>query len=243
MRILFFILLNFIGPVSYANPENGNELQINFRHFVGNDTLVFKSKEYVNELGQKYTVTKFKYYVSNIQLTNDSGKVFSSDEYFLINEDDVQSKGMSIRNIPPGNYKSLTFILGVDSLRNCSGLQEGALDPIKGMFWAWNTGYIFLKLEGASESSTAQGGIFEYHIGGFKEPANAIRRISLEIEPLTFSDEVPDSKRIFLKADISQILKQPVSIDFSTMPVVSDMTNAELVANNYSDMFSLIKEK
>ena len=243
MRILFFILLNFIGPVSYANPENGNELQINFRHFVGNDTLVFKSKEYVNELGQKYTVTKFKYYVSNIQLTNDSGKVFSSDEYFLINEDDVQSKGMSIRNIPPGNYKSLTFILGVDSLRNCSGLQEGALDPIKGMFWAWNTGYIFLKLEGASESSTAQGGIFEYHIGGFKEPANSIRKISLEIEPLTFSDEVPDSKRIFLKADISQILKQPVSIDFSTMPVVSDMTNAELVANNYSDMFSLIKEK
>jgi hypothetical protein len=188
MRILFFILLNFIGSVSYANPENGNELQINFRHFVGNDTLVFKSKEYVNELGQKYTVTKFKYYVSNIQLTNDSGKVFSSEEYFLINEDDVQSKGMSIRNIPPGNYKTLSFILGVDSLRNCSGLQEGALDPIKGMFWAWNTGYIFLKLEGASESSTAQGGIFEYHIGGFKEPANAIRKISLEIEPLTFSE-------------------------------------------------------
>ena len=243
MRILLFIFLNFIGSVSNANPENGNELQINFRHFVGEDSLVFKTKEYVNELGQKYTVTKFKYYVSNIQLTDDSGKVFSSEEYFLINEDDVQSKGMSIRNIPPGNYKTLSFILGVDSLRNCSGLQEGALDPIKGMFWAWNTGYIFLKLEGASETSTAQGGIFEYHIGGFKEPANAIRKISLEIEPLIFSEEVPDSKRIFIKADISQILKQPVSIDFSTMPVVSDMTNAELVADNYSDMFSLIKEK
>lgn len=243
MRILFFILLNFIGSVSNANPENGNELQINFRHFVGNDTLVFKSKEYVNELGQKYTVTKFKYYVSNIQLTSDSGKVFSSEEYYLINEDDVQSKGMTIGDIPPGNYKTLSFTLGVDSLRNCSGIQEGALDPIKGMFWAWNTGYIFLKLEGTSEASTAQSGIFEYHIGGFKEPANAIRKISLEIEPLTFSEEVPEAKIIFIKADISQILKQPVSIDFSAMPVVTDMTNAELVATNYSDMFSMIKEK
>ncbi|MBP6658112.1 MAG: hypothetical protein KA284_09660 [Bacteroidia bacterium] len=243
MKILFFILLNFIGIVSNGNPENGNELQINFRHFVGSDSLIFKTKEYVNELGQKYTVTKFKYYISNIQLINDSGKVFSSEEYFLINEDEPQSKGFSVKDVPPGNYKTLSFIIGVDSLRNCSGLQEGALDPIKGMFWAWNTGYIFLKLEGASESSTAQGGIFEYHIGGFKEPVNAIRKISLEMDSLIFSDEVPDSKKIFIKADISQILKQPVSIDFSTMPVVSDMTNAELVANNYSDMFSLIKEK
>lgn len=243
MKILFFILLNFIGIVSNGNPENGNELQINFRHFVGSDSLIFKTKEYVNELGQKYTVTKFKYYISNIQLINDSGKVFSSEEYFLINEDEPQSKGFSVKDVPPGNYKTLSFIIGVDSLRNCSGLQEGALDPIKGMFWAWNTGYIFLKLEGASESSTAQGGIFEYHIGGFKEPVNAIRKISLEMDSLIFADEVPDSKKIFIKADISQILKQPVSIDFSTMPVVSDMTNAELVANNYSDMFSLIKEK
>ena len=243
MRIVFFILLNFIGIVSNGNPENGNELQINFRHFVGSDSLIFKTKEYVNELGQKYTVTKFKYYISNIQLINDSGKVFSSEEYFLINEDEPQSKGFSVKDVPPGNYKTLSFIIGVDSLRNCSGLQEGALDPIKGMFWAWNTGYIFLKLEGASESSTAQGGIFEYHIGGFKEPVNAIRKISLEMDSLIFADEVPDSKKIFIKADISQILKQPVSIDFSTMPVVSDMTNAELVANNYSDMFSLIKEK
>ena len=243
MKILFFILLNFIGIVSNGNPENGNELQINFRHFVGSDSLIFKTKEYVNELGQKYTVTKFKYYISNIQLINDSGKVFSSEEYFLINEDEPQSKGFSVKDVPPGNYKTLSFIIGVDSLRNCSGLQEGALDPIKGMFWAWNTGYIFLKLEGASESSTAQGGIFEYHIGGFKEPVNAIRKISLEMDSLIFSDEVPDSKKIFIKADISQILKQPVSIDVSTMPVVSDMTNAELVANNYSDMFSLIKEK
>ncbi|MBK8363014.1 MAG: hypothetical protein IPL24_04840 [Bacteroidetes bacterium] len=243
MKILFFILLNFIGIVSNGNPENGNELQINFRHFVGSDSLIFKTKEYVNELGQKYTVTKFKYYISNIQLINDSGKVFSSEEYFLINEDEPQSKGFSVKDVPPGNYKTLSFIIGVDSLRNCSGLQEGALDPVKGMFWAWNTGYIFLKLEGTSESSTAQGGIFEYHIGGFKEPVNAIRKISLEMDSLIFADEVPDSKKIFIKADISQILKQPVSIDFSTMPVVSDMTNAELVANNYSDMFSLIKEK
>ena len=155
MKILFFILLNFIGIVSNGNPENGNELQINFRHFVGSDSLIFKTKEYVNELGQKYTVTKFKYYISNIQLINDSGKVFSSEEYFLINEDEPQSKGFSVKDVPPGNYKTLSFIIGVDSLRNCSGLQEGALDPVKGMFWAWNTGYIFLKLEGLSKVTSA----------------------------------------------------------------------------------------
>ncbi len=243
MRILLFILLNFIGLISSANPVNGNELLIDFRHYVGNDPLVFKEKEYTNELGQKFTVTKFKYYVSNIELRTDSGKVFSSDEYFLINEDEPLSKSISLKGVPAGNYISISFIIGVDSLHNCSGLQEGALDPVKGMFWAWNTGYIFLKLEGKSDVSTAQGGIFEYHIGGFKSPANSIRKVSLKLVGIDFITEQLQLKMISIKANIAEILKTPVSIDFSFMPVVSDLTNAEMVANNYSDMFSLIKEK
>lgn len=243
MKVYFFILLNFIGLVSNANPENGNELQIDFRHFVGNDLLVFKEKEYANELGQKYTVTKFKYYVSNIELRTDSGKVFSCSDYFLINEDEPSSKQIIIKGIPAGNYTSLSFVIGVDSVHNCSGLQEGALDPVKGMFWAWNTGYIFLKLEGKSDVSTAQGGIFEYHIGGFKSPANSIRKVTLNLGEMDFITEQRQLRMISIKTDIAEILKTPVSIDFSVIPVVSDLTNAEMVANNYSDMFSLIKEK
>ena len=38
--------------------------------------------------------------------------------------------------------------LGVDSVLNYNGVHEGALDPINGMYWTWQTGYIHCKLEG-----------------------------------------------------------------------------------------------
>ena len=86
MRILFFIILNCLAYISPAFSENGNELQLIFRHYVGDELLVLKSKQYKNELGQPYTVSKFKYYVGNIELTDSTGKVYSIDNYFLINQ-------------------------------------------------------------------------------------------------------------------------------------------------------------
>jgi len=44
------------------------------------------------------------------------------------------------------------------------------------MFWTWNSGYIFFKLEGNSPVSTQPNGKIEYHIGGFQSPTSAIRK-------------------------------------------------------------------
>ena len=53
-----------------------------------------------------------------------------------------------LKNIPNAKYTKLKFMLGVDSLRNSTGVQDGYLDPSHGMIWDWNTGYIFFKHEG-----------------------------------------------------------------------------------------------
>jgi hypothetical protein len=71
--------------------------------------------------------------------------------------------------------------LGVDSIRNVSGIQTGALDPLKGMFWTWNSGYVMAKLEGSSESSNSAGNRFTYHIGGFRPGMNVLKTIDLII--------------------------------------------------------------
>jgi hypothetical protein len=47
----------------------------------------------------------------------------------------------------------IRFLLGVDSARNVSGIQTGALDPARGMFWTWNSGYVMAKIEGSSPSA------------------------------------------------------------------------------------------
>lgn len=56
--------------------------------------------------------------------------------------------------------------LGVDSVLNYNGVHEGSLDPINGMYWAWQTGYIHCKMEGNIVCDSIKQR-FEYHIGGY----------------------------------------------------------------------------
>jgi hypothetical protein len=214
---------------------------IQFENYVGNDLIKMDTAHYKNELGQSFTVTNFKYYISNIRLIESDGKSYISNEYFLINEDDNETKLIELKNIPEGEYIAISFMIGVDSLHNCSGAQSGALDPAGGMFWVWNTGYIFMKLEGKSPASQSPGQMFEYHIGGFKSPANCIRIVSLPFEnKLIFSN---NKAALTIKSDVLEILKTPVNIDFSDLSSVTDFHNATKVADNYSDMFSILSFK
>ncbi len=215
-------------------------LQLRFENYVGNDVLLLDKGKYTNALQQPFTISMFKYYISNIKLENTDGSVMAIDGYFLVNEDVPESKDLVLKKLPAGLYKSISFTLGVDSLHNCSGAQSGALDPVNGMFWAWNTGYIFLKLEGTSPVSKSPGHILEYHIGGYKAPANAIRTIHLSLgkNPLNISG---DKTRFKIKVDALQLLKEPTSIDFAKLSSVTDAHNAIMIADNYTDMFSILE--
>lgn len=213
-------------------------LIINIEHFVGNQKLKLDSINYTNILGQQFTITKFKYYISNISLTKKNGVEFQTNQVFLIDQEDTLTKTIELNNIPTDEYTAIHFTIGVDSLKNCNGAQTGTLDPINGMFWTWNTGYIFLKLEGRSNSSSATDGLIEYHIGGFKQPINAIRTVSLTFDfPLNLT--LNDKKTIEIVADILEILKTPNDIDFNKLPIVTSKENAIMMCENYKDMFKL----
>jgi len=211
-------------------------LTLSFHHSAGNEILRLDSAVYKNEMGQTFTVSKFKYYISNLHFKTADGKDLSINESFLINEDEEDSKKVILKNLPAWDYSSLEFIIGVDSLHNCSGAQSGALDPINAMYWSWNTGYIFLKLEGRSPSSKSPGSFFEYHIGGYKQPSNCIRKVSLDI-----GNKI-NARNLDLKVNILEILKTPTSIDFEKLSSVTDHKNATTIADNYSNMFEVLQK-
>ncbi|MBP9922780.1 MAG: hypothetical protein KBF92_03045, partial [Bacteroidia bacterium] len=58
---------------------------------------------------------------------------------------------------------------------------------------------------------------------------------------MNYLTERTGRKTLSIKTDVAQILKQPVSIDFSVLSVVADFNNAEMVSDNYIDMFSVIQ--
>ena len=242
MIVIFAILPLFIfSQKSKKSPEG---IRLNFHHFVGEDSLVLDDSVYYNSLNQPFTITKFNYYIGQIHLVKTDGKKVVINTYFLISEDEekASSKNIELEKIPSGEYSSIEFILGVDSVHNCSGAQSGALDPINAMFWTWNTGYIFMKLEGKSTSSSAVGNNLEYHIGGYKEPSNCIRNITLKFDKLLIIEKNTLTE-INIKADVLEILKTPTKIDFSTIPTVNTLLNATIIADNYADIFQLINSK
>jgi hypothetical protein len=242
IQLIFGLAIVLIASPCKSNAQQSSKgmLSIAFNHYADSVLLNLDSTIYKNNLGQTFTVTNFKYYIGTIHLQKADGKEYISPDYFLINEEDEKSKKIILSTIPNGEYTSVSFIVGVDSIHNCSGAQAGALDPANAMFWAWNSGYIFLKLEGKSSSSTVPGKIFEYHIGGYKSPANCIRTIQLKFDP-PLVIENNKTAALNLKVNLAEILKTPTNIDFTKLPSVTDSRNASIIADNYKDMFTIQK--
>lgn len=234
--LLFFFLLGltgfcFVKKAGDIHPSK--KLTIHFHHQVGNKDLVL-GEPVANILGDTINIERFRYYVSNFSVKDDKGVIVKLPvEYFLIDEADPQSKNISL-TVPDISIDEISFLLGVDSTRNVSGIQTGALDPLHGMFWTWNSGYIMAKLEGSSEKVYSAGNRFTYHVGGFRTGMNTTRMIHLKTPVGMKSEE------IHIKADINRWFKGSSEINIAETPVChSPGALAMKLADNYSSMFSI----
>lgn len=141
------------------------------------DSLDFElNTNYVNPLtGDTLNFTTFKYYVSNIRLKNADGTWWTQpNSYFLLDITNGSTPSIELTNVPYGEYTDIEYVLGVDSIKNVSGAQDGALSPSNDMFWSWNSGYIMLKTEGISPNSSM--GSFAFHLGGFSGANNVVTK-------------------------------------------------------------------
>lgn len=228
------ILLITTKKVFAADPVPLKQIRISFTHRAGTAPLVL-GDTLVTASGEKITVQRFKYYVSNFTVTDSKGNLHVLPaSYFLVDEAEPASKTFLLA-VPDLPIRSISFLIGVDSIRNVSGIQTGALDPLKGMFWTWNSGYIMAKMEGTCEGLQAAGQRFTYHIGGFRFGVNTARQVSIDL---------PAGKNNFsgigIAADIQQWFSSAWNIRIKETPVChAPGALAVKFANNYMHMFSL----
>lgn len=259
-RLPYYFMIPFlVSIIAFAsscqkdvkNENTGQEtnLTIKFTPVVKYDSvrMYFDTTTYTNVWNENFVVTSFKFYIRAIRLSNsNTGKAFeiAADKYFLVDFKDSLSTLVKV-GILPSNYNRLSFILGVDSTHNVSGAQTDALDPAKGMFWAWNTGYIFAKFEGTSPSSTAPGKRFTYHIGGFKTGEDVNKEIQLLFPFGTgVNMEGGKSAEINVTADVYDWFSTPHDIRISKLnSIMTAGTEAKQVADNYSKMFTVMTAK
>ena len=225
------------------------ELSIEFDNIAGSSDLQLNTGNYTNALSESFKVTKLKYYVSNFVLTNVNGDTYTVPQdscYFLIDESE-QTSHRPLLKIPEGEYKTLSFMIGVDSLRNTKDISErtGVLDPAEAaadMYWGWNSGYIFFKMEGTSPLITDMGNAFMYHVGGFggynTPTPNNLKTITLDLTTGgTPKVKLNKSTNIHLMADVLKAINGSTNISFATTAMIHSAGGGTVVADNYQYMF------
>lgn len=231
------------NPNPNPNPvPTGNAIGISFEHFVGADPLIADDViRYQNANTDSFSVEHYKYYISNISFTDNLGNTwYENESYHLINVEDTNSMMVYIDSMPAGTYVSMNFMIGVDSTRNVSGSQTGALDPANGMFWTWSSGYIMALFEGHSPSSTASFDLTIFHIAGFSGQYAGQRWASPSFGANTAVVTANTVPVIHMHNDLNEWWQTPNLIDFSSYNVINTPgTTSQAVADNFADMFSV----
>lgn len=209
-------------------------VQLRFRNMVDSDSLRLGTV-YSNDFGEDYSVSQLKYYICKVAFTGTGGASTADENYFLVDAASSASQSFTV-STGKANAQQLVFLLGVDSLRNTSGAQTGALDPLNGMIWDWNTGYIVFKLEGKSPSSTGFNNEITYHIGGFKDAFKTQREIRLNL-PSAITLKKGKTPTIVLEANINLLFSGVNGLQISSN---NNCTSPGQLAAKYADNLAQI---
>ncbi|GAA4307681.1 hypothetical protein GCM10023149_01290 [Mucilaginibacter gynuensis] len=254
MKLNKYILLviTAITSVIYTSCSKSNDaeptvsgtgkVQLEFENLVGEEPLVLNTETYKNAHGDSYNITTFKYYVSNISLVKEDGSSYKVPEsYLLMDASEPQSRFQTLEGIPAGDYKAINFTIGVDSARNFAGAQTNALDPAHGMFWAWSSGYIFVKFEGTSPQSTAKGNTLTFHIGGAKSPTNTIRTATQTFGGNLLRVRDNSKPEVHFAVNAATMFTGKANVDFAALNFTMGGVNSVIVADNYASSFITVE--
>ncbi|MFT3683180.1 MAG: hypothetical protein QM791_23175 [Ferruginibacter sp.] len=242
MKMLFVYCL--LPALLFAQPKKKpgyrGIVKFVFTNSINGNPVVLHDSSYTNTWNESYTLSKLKYYISNISVCYKKRAYKPRTNYYLINQADSNSLSFTL-SLPVNEYDSIRFLPGVDSLRNCSGAQTGALDPLNDMFWTWSSGYVMQKIEGNSPQSNFVNNKFEYHIGGYKEAESVLRFLTLAF-PAGKTLHVNKGKTTIVKieADLDLLWKSNIPLRISETAVcTSPGVLAKNIAANFAAVFSV----
>ncbi|MBF9222996.1 MbnP family protein [Hymenobacter ruricola] len=219
-------------------------------------SLVLGSGTYKNANGDDFTVSTLKYYISNVKLNKADGSSYAvPNTYFLVDHSKPDSQDLTMTDVPEGEYSSVSFVVGVDSIRSKAGnFGGGVLNASNGMLWDMNGApeFINFKLEGKSPQAitgTNPSGSIVFHVAGYlHSTTNTIRTVTV---PFTTSkliiarDHTPE---VHMQVEVANLFGKPLNpptnpvppINFATTyTIMSGIPASRLADNIQTSVFSV----
>ena len=209
------------------------------------NSLVLGTGAYTNANGDDFTVSTFKYYLSNVKLLKADNSTYTLPQvYYLVDQTKPDTQELVFSQVPAGDYTSISFMVGVDSARTKAGnFTEAALNSNSGMLWTMNGVDEFINVNLSGYSSKARSGGLTFHIAGYKHAStNTIRTVTVAFPAgnspmLVRPDHAPE---IHMQVDIARMFSGPNLTNFtSTYSVMGGAPAVKIADNIAAGMFSV----
>jgi len=197
---------------------------------VFNGEKLQKEHWYISSTGDSIQFKKVKFYLTDFkfELANNTNQEIIKSSCLI----DAFNESTLFQDLKLPNNKKIRevcFSLGVRGDLSESGALPGDLDPVNGMYWAWQSGYINMKIEGVSPSCPTRKNKFTFHIGGFQEPFPTLRTLSFPVNN--------NQTKLTLVVDIATFMNEVILNDNHSIMIPGE--EAFGLADTAVKMFSL----
>jgi hypothetical protein len=194
--------------------------------------------------GRHFQLNLAQFYISGIKLKKIDGTFITVDNVYLLKT--IAQEEYIVGNVPVGNYKSVSFNIGIDAAANATNpssySSSSVLSAQSPSMWFGNTsyGYIFMNVQGVADSSAGNNGSvnqpFSYQLG----TSSMLRTVNLPDQPFSINVNQganPSPQFVHMIADYGKLLK---GVSFKTQNTGTPWANpsvAAIIADSIPIMF------
>ncbi len=194
VALALMVLMTSCEPEKNNPPvvvDNSNGITLKFTGLLGGkDVSEISGIGHVPKSeGERMAVSNWAMILSHVALIKTNGDTVQlGDGYQYVNYLESSKNSRTVRNIPEGDYKGITFLLGLDyDVNHDDPAKWPANHPLNGfttgLHWGWSSGYIFHALDGNykkdSSSNTIQG--FSFHTATDRYPKKITLNLNFTI--------------------------------------------------------------
>ncbi len=213
MRVFF---LSFLISLFLTFNSSSATLHVQFAPRFAGAPLAFDSLGHTNAAGQRLSVTRLDFLLSDFALRRPDGSWFTTTNWFAAIKARDGRTNFEVNAVPPGQFDRVRFHIGlapaVNHLDPADYPAGHPLNPdVNGLYWGWAGGFVFFALEGAWLAPDGKPGGYSYHLANDPQLMTVALPVALDLSV---------GQQLRLDLDVNQIFAAPNPI------VLNDATDS-----------------
>lgn len=256
MKPRLLIILFALLATACTKPKEKARIDLNINYEVNGKTLVTDTLCYETEEGNRFLVTEIQWFLSNIELKNETGDwtllhqrgisdTLDISRVFYIDTNLPETQALHSAPVNTGRYTAIRFTFGLDDFDNYTGLFNDP--PESEMFWPdlLGGGYHYMKLNGKFVGSEGRLQPMAVHLGiGQNEDFTEYYQNYFIVElPIDFIVTTNTDNQLDMTMVIDNWFRNPNTIDLNEYGsgIMQNQTAQRLFNGNGQDVFRIGK--